>query len=192
MKNRLEYFRNLLRSTLNTQATFQMGGKAAPMPTPAALERLEAMMVKAQRRGNTVIFIGNGGSAAIASHMATDYCKNGGVRSIAFSDAPTLTCVANDYGYDNVFAKQLEWHARRGDVVVIISSSGRSLNILAAAEAARTRKCGVVTFTGMNERNALRRRGHLNFYVPDNDYGMVELAHLGLLHSIVSRLELAR
>ena len=70
--------------------------------------------------GNKLIFVGNGGSAAIASHMATDYSKNGGVRSLALNDASMLTCLGNDLGYDRVFAKQLELHARSGDLVIAI------------------------------------------------------------------------
>lgn len=151
-----------------------------------ALEDLGKIMRRAHRRGNKVIFIGNGGSSAIASHMAVDYSKNGGIRSIAFNDAPTLTCLANDYGYEHVFAKQLEFYARKGDVVVIVSSSGKSPNILRAAEQAQAMGLDLVTFTGMNPDNGLRRMGSMNFYTACSDYGLVELTHLSLLHSIVS------
>ena len=135
---------------------------------------------------NKVILIGNGGSSAIASHMATDYSKNGGIRTIAFNDAPTLTCLGNDFGIDEIFAKQLEFYAHEGDIVIIVSSSGHSGNILRAAEQAFSMGLDLVTFSGMNPDNVLRRRGMLNFYVPAKDYGLVELAHLALLHSIVS------
>ncbi|MCR4297493.1 MAG: SIS domain-containing protein [Gallionella sp.] len=135
---------------------------------------------------NKVILIGNGGSSAIASHMAADYSKNGGIRAIAFNDAPTLTCLGNDFGIDEIFAKQLEFYAHQGDVVIIVSSSGHSGNILRAAEQAFVMGLDLVTFSGMNPDNVLRNKGRLNFYVPAKDYGLVELAHLALLHSIVS------
>src|ERR1700688_408956 len=80
--------------------------------------------------GNKLVFVGNGGSAAIASHMATDYSKNGDVRAMALNDTSMLTCLGNDLGYDRVFAKQIELYARADDLVVAISSSGRSANIL--------------------------------------------------------------
>src|SRR5215510_8637368 len=73
--------------------------------------------------GNKLIFVGNGGSAAIASHMATDYSKNGNVRSLALNDSAMVTCLSNDLGYDQVFAKQIEMYVRHGDIVVAISSS---------------------------------------------------------------------
>lgn len=160
--------------------------KAIGKPVEMALYHLGRKFRKASDKGNKVIFIGNGGSSAISSHMAVDYTKNGGVRAVAFNDAPTLTCLANDFGYENVFSKQLEYYAFKGDVVVIISSSGKSANILKAAEFCNKKKIHLVTFSGMREDNELRSMGGMNFYVPAADYGIVELTHASLLHSIVS------
>jgi D-sedoheptulose 7-phosphate isomerase len=136
--------------------------------------------------GGKVIFVGNGGSAAICSHMAVDWTKNGGIRAIALNDPATLTCFANDYGYDQVFAKQLAAYSDPEDLVVVISSSGRSPNILETGRWCRENGRRTVTLSGMVHTNKLRRMGMINFYVPSNDYGTVELAHLFLLHSIVS------
>lgn len=138
------------------------------------------------KTGNKVIFIGNGGSSAIASHMATDFSKNGGIRAIAFNDAPLLTCLANDFGSEHIWAKQLEYYAAKGDLIIIVSSSGKSPNILKAAEQAFSQGLTLITFSGMNPDNVLRHKGMINFWVPATDYGIVELAHLVLLHSIVS------
>ena len=154
--------------------------------TENALIRTRNCVTECHERGNKVIFIGNGGSAAIASHMAVDWTKNGGVRSIALNDAPTLTCLSNDFGYENVFAKQLEYYAQPDDVVIIISSSGKSANILEAAYWCSSKSLRCITFSGMNAENKLRLKGWLNFHVPVMDYGLVELTHLTLLHSIVS------
>lgn len=150
------------------------------------LLRARQMFRKAHDRGCRVIFIGNGGSAAIASHMAVDYTKNGGIRSMAFNDAPTLTCLANDYGYFQVFAKQLEYYASEHDVVVLISSSGKSKNILEAAAQAMNMDMDIVTFSGMDKDNPLTGMGDLNFFVPAADYGLIEITHLSLLHTITS------
>lgn len=135
--------------------------------------------------GNKIIFIGNGGSAGIASHLAIDFSKNGGLRALAFNDAAALTCLGNDLGYENVFAKQIDFHGRSGDLLVAISSSGRSPNILAAVKVARGRACKVVTYSGFTEGNELRRTGDVNFYVPSNEYGFVEIAHLTLCHAVL-------
>jgi D-sedoheptulose 7-phosphate isomerase len=161
-----------------------------------SITKLRKYFRDVHKRGGKLIFVGNGGSAAIASHMAVDYTKNGGIRAIALNDAPTLTCLANDFGYENVFAKQLEYYATYKDVVVIVSSSGKSENILRAAKMCDSFglgekvgdgiDCHLVTFSGMNPANHLRRVGDLNFYVPAADYGLVELSHLCILHSVVS------
>jgi D-sedoheptulose 7-phosphate isomerase len=143
---------------------------------------------RAHTAGNKLIFLGNGGSAAIASHMATDYSKNGDVRSIALNDSSMLTCLGNDLGYDRVFAKQIELYARPGDLVIAISSSGRSANILNAVEAARVTKCTVVTFSGFEADNPLRALGDINFYINSDRYGFVEIGHLTICHAILDFL----
>lgn len=135
--------------------------------------------------GNKLIFVGNGGSAAICSHMATDYSKNGNVRSMALNDASMLTCLGNDLGYDRVFAKQLELHARAGDLVFAISSSGKSPNILNAVAAARAAGCTVITLSGFTPENPLRSLGDLNFYLASDRYGFVEIGHLTICHAIL-------
>ena len=142
---------------------------------------------EAHNAGNKIIFIGNGGSAGIASHLAIDFSKNGGLRALAFNDPSALTCLGNDLGYENVFAKQLDFHACPGDVLIAISSSGKSPNIINAVKMARERGCAVVTYSGFSENNELRRTGDVNFYVrgQDMEYGFVEVAHLALCHAVL-------
>jgi D-sedoheptulose 7-phosphate isomerase len=139
----------------------------------------------AHAAGNKLIFVGNGGSAAIASHMATDFSKNGNIRSLALNDSAMVTCLSNDLGYDQVFAKQIEMYVGHGDILVAISSSGRSANIINAVHAARAAHCGIITFSGFNHDNPLRSLGNINFYVDSNRYGFVEIAHLTLCHAIL-------
>ena len=136
-------------------------------------------------QGGKIIFAGNGGSAAIASHMATDYSKNGGLRAWAMNDGSMVTCLANDFGYEQVFAKQIEFHGRPGDMLVAISSSGRSANILAAVKAARKLGCTVLTLSGFKPDNPLRKTGDMNVYLDSAAYGYVEIGHLALCHAIL-------
>jgi D-sedoheptulose 7-phosphate isomerase len=150
-----------------------------------AVNQVMAHARAAHAAGNKLIFVGNGGSAAIASHMATDYSKNGDVRSLALNDSSMLTCLGNDLGYERVFAKQVELHARPGDLVIAISSSGRSANILNAVKAAHTAKCTVVTFSGFRADNPLRNHGEINFYISSDRYGFVEIGHLTICHAIL-------
>jgi len=142
-------------------------------------------MQQAHNTGRKVMFIGNGGSAAIASHSSTDYFKNGGIRTISFNEPTLLTCIGNDYGYEEVFTKPIEMLAVAGDILVAISSSGKSPNILNAVNAARDLGCGIITLSGFSPDNRLRTLGDINFYVPSGKFGYVELGHQIILHSIV-------
>lgn len=137
------------------------------------------------KTGNKIMLIGNGGSAAIASHQATDLWKNGGIRALAFNDASLLTCAANDYGYSEVFAKPVERFGDAGDVLIAISSSGQSASIVNAVKVAREKDCFVIGFSGFDQSNSLRSLGDLNFYLSSHSYGIVEVGHLLLLHAIV-------
>lgn len=126
--------------------------------------------------GGKVMIFGNGGSAAIAQHIATDLTKNGGVPAVCL-DAGAITCLANDFGHENWMAEGLRlWH-RPGDFVVAISSSGRSANVLALADRAKTLGLKLATFSGFAADNPLRGRGDLNFWVDSRAYNIVETTH---------------
>jgi D-sedoheptulose 7-phosphate isomerase len=139
-----------------------------------------------------VIFIGNGGSAAIASHMAADFAKNGNMPALCFNDAAAITCLANDYSYEEVFAKPLAQHVTETDCLVAISSSGRSRNILNGVLVAREKHASIMTLTGFDPGNPLRALGQKNIHVESHDYGVVETAHLGMLHAVIAEIIRAR
>ena len=134
-----------------------------------------------ERRG-TVYMIGNGASASMASHFAADLAKNGRLHAQVFTDVSLVTAIGNDMGYDQVFAEPLRGRGRSGDMLVAISSSGRSPNILAAVEVADELEISVVTLTAKDAANPLRKRGDLNLYVAATTYGLAETAHAAALH----------
>jgi len=129
-----------------------------------------------------VMAIGNGGSAAIASHMQNDLCKTVGLRAMVFSEVPLLTALTNDHGYQCVFERLVELWADAGDLIIAISSSGQSQNIIRAVQAATAQGCRVITLSGFSADNPLRCLGDVNFYIPSLDYGYVESAHAVLTH----------
>lgn len=141
------------------------------------LIELKQLMLQAQQAGKKTIFAGNGGSAAIASHCAVDFTKNAGMRCVNFNEADLITCLANDYGYDRWLVKALELYADDGDVVILISSSGRSANMVRAAEYARERRLILVTFTGFAEDNPLKALGRVSLWVDSPAYNIVEMTH---------------
>lgn len=132
-----------------------------------------------------VFFIGNGGSAAIASHMTADFMKNGGMNTYSLYDNAVVTCMGNDYGYEYIFSKPLEFLVKEGDLVVAISSSGDSQNIINAIMVAKEKKAEVMTFTGFLPDNRARRLADISLYVPCGKYGMVESIHNLILQQIV-------
>jgi D-sedoheptulose 7-phosphate isomerase len=156
-----------------------------PMTPKAGFEWVSEHALKAQASGNKMILIGNGGSAAIASHQAIEFLKNGGIRALALNDGASLTALANDFGYANVFAEQIKMIGQSGDLLIAISSSGQSTNILKGVEVARKTGISVVTFSGFKPDNLLRGKGDVNFYVASDQYGFVEIAHHALIQAIL-------
>jgi D-sedoheptulose 7-phosphate isomerase len=132
-----------------------------------------------QKKAKAVV-VGNGGSAAIASHIQNDLCKAVKMRSLVFTEQSLLTALANDDGYQTAYETLLNLWAEPNDLLIAISSSGRSENILRCARAARRAGGHVVTFSGFAPDNPLRSLGDLNFYIPSDSYGHVELAHAAL------------
>lgn len=130
-----------------------------------------------KKRGGKLLFAGNGASASIASHYALDFTKQAGVRSLAFNDAAFITAYGNDYGYDRWVAEAIRHHGVRGDIAILVSSSGRSSNILTAASMCRELGIIVITFTGFDGANPLRGLGEINFWAESRSYNVVESVH---------------
>jgi D-sedoheptulose 7-phosphate isomerase len=158
------------------------GSRGRPLATQAGFQELLKRTLAARKRHSTIFLIGNGASASMASHIAADLCKNAHLSTEVFSDFSLLTAVANDVGTDQLFAVPLKRRARKGDILVAISSSGKSRNILEAVKTARKTGMKIVTFSAMRSANPLRRSGDLNFYVKAGTYGLAESAHAVLLH----------
>jgi len=178
----VNYYGYLAKSLTRVQVT---NGAGEPLSQGEAISTIIGWARDTHESGRKLMFIGNGGSAGICSHMATDYSKNGGIRSLAFNDGSMLTCLGNDLGYENVFAKQLDLHAMEGDLLFAISSGGQSRNILDAVAVARGRRCRVVTLSGFAADNPLRKLGDMNFHLSSDQYGYVEVGHLAILHAIL-------
>ena len=172
-----------LKKNIDAITTTDQNGKLIDFP--AGVEIVAQLIIERTSIGNKLMFIGNGASAAISSHMSTDFWKNGGMRAVAFNDSSLLTCIGNDYGYEFLFKKPVEMFAESGDILIAISSSGSSVNILNAADAARKKECKIITFSGFRADNTLRNLGDINFYVPADEYGPVEIVHHSICHSIL-------
>ena len=152
------------------------------------LSKLCEIIKKVKESGSKIIIAGNGGSAAISSHLAVDFTKASKVRAINFNEADLITCFANDYGYDNWIKEALIAYCDPSDLVILISSSGRSPNMLEAAKWANQEKITLVTATGFDKENPLRSLGEINIWVDSNSYNVVEMAHHIWLLGVVEQI----
>ena len=157
------------------------------------LTELKTNLVDTNRNGNKTLIFGNGGSAAIASHVAVDLTKNAHIRTVNFNEADLITCLANDYGYEQWMAKAIEMYGDEGDLVILISSSGKSPNVVNAAKVAKEMSIKVVTFTGFDINNPLKQEGDLNFWLDSRAYNVVEMVHqiwiLAVCDAIIGKAE---
>lgn len=149
---------------------------------------LRNLVLESRDSGRRIFFAGNGASASIASHAAVDFTKQGGVQAFDFNEPNFITAYSNDYGYENWIAKALEHRASQGDSVVLISSSGKSPNILRGAEKAREKGLSVIGFSGFLEDNPLRRFSDIDFWVDSRAYNIVECTHMVWLMATVDFL----
>jgi len=158
-------------------------------PDAGTLDKLLSLkdeMIKVHSKGLKTLIFGNGGSAAMASHFSVDLTKNAGVRCLNFNEADLITCFSNDYGFEKWIEKTIEFYGDKGDLLILISSSGKSLNMINAANAAKKSKFSkVVTFTGFQENNPLKALGDINIWVNSRAYNFVENIHQVWLLSLV-------
>ncbi len=163
----------------------------APLSADQGFARWVDRTTAVRRAGGTIYLIGNGASASMASHMAADLAKTCRLHTQVFTDPALVTALSNDLGFASVYAEPLRRRAREGDMLVAISSSGASENILAAADLAREARLFVVTLTAFQGDNPLRARGNLNAYVPARAYGPAETCHAAVLHHWMDLMEAA-
>ena len=135
------------------------------------------VILNAKQNNRKIIIVGNGGSSAIASHAIVDFTKQGGVRAVNFNDPALITCFANDYGYEKWLKKAVEFYADDGDVLIAISSSGNSENIVQAIETANNMGLKVITFSGFDKNNRIKQLGDVNFWLDSCAYNIVENMH---------------
>jgi len=136
------------------------------------------VMVGVQKKNNKVMIFGNGGSAAIASHVSVDLTKNAKIRCTNYNEADLITCFANDYGYERWIEKAVDFYADQNDVLILISSSGKSKNMINACKSAKNKKISkIITLTGHNKDNPLSKLGDINFWINSKAYNFVENTH---------------
>ncbi len=177
------YYKNYLNAHDAALAGLEITDRGgAALDQDEGFDQLCGLSAKIRDAGRKKYLVGNGASAAFANHMALDWTKNGGVPSHAFANSALLTAMGNDLGFEDAFSAPLSWYAKSGDLLITISSSGNSPNIIKTIETARSKGMSVVTLSGLKPDNASRQLGDINLYIPAKTYGIVECAHQVLLH----------
>lgn len=150
------------------------------------LIKVKKILVTTHNLGKKTMIFGNGGSAAISSHFSVDLTKNAKVRCVNYNETDLITCFSNDFGYEKWVEKAIEFYADKGDSLILISAGGNSPNMVNAANFAKKNKINkIITFTGNDKNNNLKKLGDINFWVNSKSYNLIENTHQALLLSLV-------
>lgn len=183
MKGSFDRYINEVHSVL--EQIVITGENGAEIERNEAFEQIAVMLRQIKEADGSVFFAGNGASCSMAEHMSHDFFQNAGINTRTCAETSHITAISNDSSFDEVFAFKIRRVLKRGDMLVTISSSGSSPNIIRAIEAARENGALVITLSGMKEGNKSRKMGDFNIYVPGRTYGLAESAHATILHALL-------
>lgn len=157
------------------------------------LNLVKDLIISTSNKSGKILIFGNGGSAAIASHASVDLTKNARIRAVNFNEADLITCFSNDYGYDRWIEKTIDFYADKKDIIILISSSGQSKNMINACKAAKKKRIKVISFTGHSKNNPLSKLSMISLWVNSKAYNYIENIHqiwlLGICDLIIGKRE---
>jgi len=149
------------------------------------IDQSVTLIDKCRNQGGKVYIVGNGGSSSMASHVSVDFAKAAGVPSATFNNANLITCFANDYGHDSWVSEAIKAYTNQKDMLILISSSGTSNNIVNAASYCNNKHIPLITLSGFKSDNPLSKLGNVNIHVKSDSYNFIEMSHHIILVSIV-------
>ena len=184
LSHRIDFFASIVRKTKCTDFNHSL------IDLELTIAQLIENLIQTRNQKSTLYIVGNGGSAAVASHALVDFINVGKINARVLHEPSLITCFANDFGYENIYSRILLQCIKPEDILIAISSSGQSANICNAAKAAKTRNAHVVTMSGFDAKNPLRSLGDINFWLDSDDYGFIEVGHQFILHNLSDRLHI--
>jgi D-sedoheptulose 7-phosphate isomerase len=150
------------------------------------LINLKKIFITTKKNKKKILIFGNGGSAAIASHFSIDLTKNAKIRCTNYNESDLITCFSNDFGYERWVEMTVKYYGNKGDVLIVISSSGKSKNMINGCVAAKKKKFSkIITLTGHSKNNSLKKLGDINLWVNSKAYNYIENIHQFWLLSLV-------
>ena len=151
------------------------------------------LVIKTSTNKKNIYVFGNGGSAAIADHFAVDMTKNAGIRCLTLNEYDLITCFSNDFGYEKWVAKSIEYYADKGDLIIFLSCSGNSMNIVNACRYSIKKGMKVVTLTGIQKNNKVNKlKSDLSFWINSKNYNIIEISHFIILLSIIDEIIISK
>ena len=150
-----------------------------------SIDKSVELILDCKKNNGKVYVVGNGGSSSIASHVSVDFAKVANIPSDTFNNSNLITCFANDYGHENWVKEAIKAYTNQNDILILISSSGTSKNIVNAAQYCKDKKISLITLSGFNADNPLSQLGNVNIHIPSTNYNFIEMAHHIILVSIV-------
>ncbi len=179
-KNLWQNYIDSIQNLLKTTKVFDVYGEEKEINQ--AFSSIVSLAERCREEQGEIIFIGNGASAAIASHSAADIFKNAQIKTRVLTDAALITAMGNDLCYEEVYSTPLNFLLSEKDILVAISSSGNSPNIIEAAKVAQKKNASLISLSAFSPNNSLQKMGTFNFYVPAESYGKAETCHAAILH----------
>ena len=150
------------------------------------IEIAAKICIDSLKKGGKILIFGNGGSAAIASHFSVDLTKNANIRCTNYNESDLITCFSNDFGYERWVEMAVKYYGNKGDVLIVISSSGKSKNMINGCVAAKKKKFSkIITLTGHSINNPVKKLGDINLWINSKAYNYVENIHQFWLLSLV-------
>ncbi len=147
-------------------------------------------LLKKLSNKNTVHIFGNGGSASIASHFSMDLTNNSKIRCLSYNDPAIITCYSNDFKFENWVSRAIAKYGKKNDVLILISSSGKSKNMINGIKSAKRKKFKkIITFTGFEKKNYLSENSDINFWINSKEYNIIENSHQFYLLMIVDLIK---
>jgi len=141
-------------------------------------------------KNNNVHIFGNGGSASIVSHFSMDLTNNSNIKCFNYNDPALITCYANDFKFENWISRTINKYGMQNDILILVSSSGKSKNMINAIKSARIKKFNkIISFTGFNKNNFLNENSDINFWINSSDYNLIENSHQFILLMIVDMIK---
>ena len=179
--DRVDTFAQVIKNSFCTDANHH------PLDMEETMTSIMYDLTELRARHHALYIVGNGGSAAVASHALVDFVNVAKIRTHVLHESSLITCMANDYHYENAYSRALSIYIQPEDLLIAISSSGKSANICNAVQVAKQQGIKVLTLTGFNQDNPLRRLGDINIWLNSHDYGYVEVGHQFILHNLSDR-----